>query len=298
MKSQATPFPDTAIYTNAYERVKEIKESLYDIWEKSRNAAPINHIAARNDSEPANVDSLWDQTDIDQNAYRKWLVHIKEKEEGTLTEKDVINKIINAKRLPAKDPNKDMNIQYGSYANAVIYSPESFNVPDMIIKASSCNKHSSFGAEDQLDISLLLETPKGYAFVPVVHITDNAKAAKWRKGVYAGTPAGQNTMLVKKDELKVTVQGNTLFACWTKPIPIYPPKYTLPPACILFEGYGELKTEIIKTSIPSGRTQTTERNSFKAFVTLFHPTSTYRGAEAKFNREYVMTAYPPPTNVQ
>lgn len=291
---QTTPFLDTAIYTNRYEQVQKTKAMLYDIWKNARSPSSVMPSSNTNHSE-AVVSSLWDQPELGQSVYRKWLVHVKEREEGTVTEKDIINKIIHAKRLPAKDPLKDMNIQYGSTAHAVIHPPSHFNLPDMIIMAFHENKQSSFGAEDQLVVSLWLETPNGYAYVPVAHVTDNPRSAEWRKGVYAGTPAGQNSILVKKNQLKVTVQGNTLFAGWTIPIPLLPPKYILPPACVLFEGYGELKTRVTRTSLPSGRTQKAEQNSFKAFVTFFHPASTYQGpgTDGEFIRERVMTAYPP-----
>ena len=291
---QTTPFPETAIYTNSYGHVQKTKAMLYEIWKNARSPSSVAPRSSTNHSE-ASVASLWDESELGQSAYRKWLVHAKEREEGTVTEKDIIKKMIHAKRLPAKDPMKDMNIQYGSTAQAVIHPPNQFNLPDMIIQVRHDNKQSSFGAEDQLAVSIWLETPKGWAYVPVAHVTDNPKAAEWRKGVYAGTPAGQNSILVRKNELEVTVQGNTLFAGWTVPIPLLSPKYILPSACILFEGYGELKTNVIKSSIPSGRTQISERNSFKAFVTFFHPASTYQGpgTDGLFHRECVMTAYPP-----
>ena len=72
------------------------------------------------------------------------------------------------------------------------------------------------------------------------------------------------------------MQGNTLFAGWTIPIPLLP-KYTLPPSCILFEGYGKLVSGISETTIPSGRKVTTEYNGLESFVTFFHPSSKYSG---------------------
>ena len=57
-----------------------------------------------------------------------------------LTERDVLNKIINAKKYPAKDPTKDMVRYYGSSARAIIHTPENFNIPDMIIQACHWNK--------------------------------------------------------------------------------------------------------------------------------------------------------------
>jgi hypothetical protein len=66
----------------------------------------------------------------------------------------------------------------------------------------------------------------------------------------AGTPAAQNCQLIKKDQFNVQVHGNTLFAGWTVSIPLFFPQYILPPACILFEGYGEPRTVATKTRAP------------------------------------------------
>lgn len=292
-RQETTPFPETIMYTNQVEYVQKTRATMNELWSQAYNLtpkAPFSAIA----TEACSV-SLWDDPSMGQSVYRKWLLHAIEREEGTIKETDVINKIIYAKRLPAKDPEKDMNIQYGSTANAVINPPGYFNIPDLVITAHHENKESSFGAEDWLSFSLWLETPKGFAYVPVAHITDNPKASKYRKGVYAGTPAGDNSILVSKNQVKVTMQGNTLFAGWTVPIPLLPQKYILPPACLLFEGYGEIHPNVLKSSLPSGRTQISERNSFQAFVTFFHPASTYQGpgTDGWLHRERIMTAYPP-----
>ena len=122
------------------------------------------------------------------------------------------------------------------------------------------------------------------------------KLPNFEKEFGLGTPSGQNVILVKKDKLQVRVQGNTLFAGWTMPIPLYPPKHSLPPCCLLFEGHGELKPGVSTTSVPSGRTQVHEFNRFEAFVTFLHPSSKYSGpgTDGFFDREHIMTAYPPP----
>lgn len=293
-RQETTPFPETIMYTNQVEYVQKTRAAMNELWSKACNLTPKATLVAVKAPEGCSS-CLWDAPSMGQSIYRKWLLHVIEREEGTIKEADVINKMIYAKRLPAKDPEKDVNIQYGSTANAVIHPPSYFNLPDLIITAHHENKESTFGAEDWLSISLWLESPKGFAYVPVAHITDNPKAAEWRKGVYRGTPAGDNSILVLKNQIKVTVQGNTIFAGWTVPIPLLMPKFILPPACILFEGYGEIHPNVLKSSLPSGRTQISERNSFKAFVTFFHPASTYQGpgTDGWLHRERVMTANPP-----
>ena len=146
-----------------------------------------------------------------------------------------------------------------------------------------------------LMIHLQLETPMGHAFVPVACVTDNAKSVAHRRVVYANTPAEHNIQVVKKDELQVQIQSSTLFCGWTVQIPLFPPPYSLPPSGMLFEGYGELKTGVLKTSVPSGRRQTFEYNGFRAFVTFFHPSSKYTGpgTDGILLRDVVFTAIPP-----
>lgn len=131
--------------------------------------------------------------------------------------------------------------------------------------------------------------------MPVAHVADNPKGLEWAKVYFAGTPAAQNSRLLRKDELQIQVHGNTLFAGWTVPIPLFPPQYTLPPACLLVEGYGRLKTSVINFAMPSGATAIMEANGFDAFATFFHPASKYAGpgTDATLGRDMVLTAYPP-----
>jgi hypothetical protein len=144
-------------------------------------------------------------------------------------------------------------------------------------------------------IYLWLETPKGPAYVPVAYAGDNAKAQLFWKTLMKNTPAAQNIHLLKKDELQVRVHGNTLFAGWARAIPLLPTKYILPPACILIEGYGDLKTDTFTLTFPSGYKSEIERNGFEAFVTFFHPSSKYSGpgTDGFFARDYVANTYPP-----
>jgi hypothetical protein len=103
------------------------------------------------------------------------------------------------------------------------------------------------------------------------------------------------TQLLKKDELKVQAHGDRLFAGWTVPIPLLPPKYILPPACIIFEGYGKIKSYSSEIKGPLGRRVTYEYNSIDAFVTFMHQSSKYHGpgSDALLHREIIMTSYPP-----
>jgi sugar-specific transcriptional regulator TrmB len=280
-KRDASPCFENMFFTTDYEYLYKIKSMLNNIW-KSACAPSTVTLESTGHSLFRMVDS-----------------YIEEEEPlEKLTEKDVVDKIINAQRIPLKgDPSKYTTRLYGSIAQAVIHPPDYFNLPDMMIWIFHNNKQSSFGAEDMLIIYLMLETPFGHTFMPVAHITDNPKSVPHRKAVFAGTPAAQNIQVVKRDELQVRVQGNTLFAGWTVQIPLIPPKHTLPPSCILFEGYSELRTGIFKTRTHSGRKQTYEYNGFGAFVTFFHPSSKYAGpgTDGILLRDVVFTAIPPST---
>ena len=149
-------------------------------------------------------------------------------------------------------------------------------------------------------IFLWLETPTGYAYVPVTNVTDNPKAQSVRQKLFANTPAGQNSQLLKKDEVQIRVHGNTLFAGWTVPIPLYPPPYKLPPAFILIEGYGEVKSTAINLLYNSGYKSQIEENYFDAFVTFFHPSSKYSGpgTDGRFVRDFIATTTPPQTKAK
>jgi sugar-specific transcriptional regulator TrmB len=281
-----------AFYTSDSEHVAKTKDVLNDVWKNAQAPSTVTLESILNP--PTTSVDPFRKAKAD-SPYFRGSFQIEEHAQGTTTEKDVLNKILNAKKIIAKDPLKDINIMCGSSASAVIHPPAGFNLPDMLINVWHCDKQSSWGAEDWLAVSLWLNTPTGYRYVPVAHVTDNPEALEFRKGVWAGTPAGKNCQLVQKDQFHVQVHSNTLFAGWTVPIPLFPPSRVLPPSCILFEGYGALRTTVTKMRAPSGRTQVTEANRFNAFVTFFHPTSKYSGSgtDGIFNRDVFFTAYPP-----
>lgn len=261
---------ENLVYATDYEYLKNTKKVLNDLWKNACAPSSLTLQSIVNSPKLA----VTPPNKIRWSEYGKTMNKTKA-HMGGLTEKEVLDKIINAQKSPTKTW-KDTIKFYGSHATAVIHPPDYFTLPDMILNIYHNNKQSSFGAEDILIISLWLETPKIQAYIPVCLITDNFIGESLRKRVWSGTPIFQNFRVVKKDELQVSVQGNTLFAGWTLPIPLLP-KYTLPPSCILFEGYGKLVSGITETTIPSGRKVTTEYNGLEAFVTFFHPSSKYSG---------------------
>jgi sugar-specific transcriptional regulator TrmB len=277
---------ENVFYTTDLEYVKKSKNMLNALW---KNTLPPSSITLQSTIGP-NKDAIRSPPKI---PWKKLIdATVIEEKQVTLTEKDVLNKIINAQKTPSKDPTKENIKAYGTMAMAMLHPPEVFNLPEMIIMAWHIDKQSSLGAEDMLNIYLLRETPTGTAYALAAMVGDNPKAVAFRKAAYARDPAGHSGQLVKKEELQVRVHGNTLFAGWTVPIPLFPQPYTLPPACILFEGYGELKTGTFEVKPQwSSRAQLYEFNGFEAFVTLFHPTSKYvgPGTDGLLCRDLVVT---------
>ena len=190
-----------------------------------------------------------------------------------LTEQDVAHEIIMAKR---KTSESQLNSLYSSQATAVIYPPDFFNLPPLLIRVHHIEKHSTFGEQEIVMINLWRETPFGFAYVPVAVLGTRPEAIPFWERMFAASPAGRNVQLAKKDELQIRVHGNTLFAGWTVPIPLMPPNIVLPPACILFEGYGEVRTAAY-TIRPPGIELRAKLNGFNAFVTFMHPSSSYSG---------------------
>ena len=294
VKGERIPYFGT-YFTNDEQYVKKTRNILEQIW--SNEAAPltstsdsiINNLPA-NTSPPEKEQTL-SRTNKPQ---RKLLFDVKSKREVIL-EKDVLNKILNAKKYPGKNWPNDIVKYYGSNGLAVIHPPPSFNLPDMTIWAMHLNKQSSFGTADAILVFLWLETLKGNAYVPVAFVGDNLRHVEFFKKTAINTPAEHNAHFIEKDELQVQMQGNSMFAGWTIPIPLFPLSRILPPSCIMFEGYGQLTTGVAEFKYPSGVKFMVESNGYDAFVTFFHPASKYSGpgTDGRVHRDLITTVYPP-----
>jgi hypothetical protein len=130
--------------------------------------------------------------------------------------------------------------------------------------------------------------------MPVAVFSDRPNAQTVWGRHFEATPTSRNIQVAKKDELQVLVHGNTLFAGWTVPIQLFPSEYVLPPACILVEGYGTVKTEAYSVIQPSGGSFKAKQNGFDAFVTFMHPSSKYSGSgtDGFLVRDFVMELTP------
>lgn len=84
-----------------------------------------------------------------------------------------------------------------------------------------------------------------------------------------------------------------MFAGWTVPISLFPSQYVLPPACMLIEGYGDIKTTAYTISGPAGAF-TAKQNGFNAFVTFMHSSSKYSGpgTDGFFVRDFIADIAP------
>lgn len=292
-KGERIPYFGTHfIYEQNY--VKKTRNILDQIWRNEAVPSSSNLDFAINQM-PTEIPSSNQEQNLQRSneAHRKMLLNVKSKKE-VLLEKDVLNKIINAKKYPGKNWPNDIVRYYGSNALAIIHPPHSYNLPDMTIWTMHLNKQSSFGAADSILVFLWLETAKGNHYVPVAFISDNRNQVEFIKKTAKNMPIEHNAHFVEKDKLQVQVQGNSMFAGWTEPIPLLPPSYTLPPSCIMFEGYGPLKTTVTEFSYPSGVKFRAESNGYDAFVTLFHPESKYSapGTDGRVHRDIVTTVYP------
>jgi sugar-specific transcriptional regulator TrmB len=295
-KERTLPYLGNAFYTYGREYVEEAKRILNEVWKKALvpSATTLDYILMPSAATVSPLSESKQTASQRASPYDKLILGLKENRE-VITEKYILNKLINGKNYPVKNWPKDILCFYGSTGHAVIHPPKSFDLPDIMIWIMHLNKQSSFGAEDLLTAFLWLKTENGYSYVPVASLTDNPKTVAFRKAQFAGTPASNNVQVVKKEEFQVRIHGKSFFAGWTVPIPLIPDNRILPPSCLLLEGYSKIKTGLSEFRFPSGIKAIAEHNGFDAFVTYFHPASKYSGpgTDGRIHRDIVTTFYPP-----
>jgi hypothetical protein len=218
-----------------------------------------------------------------------------EPQAGRITEKEILAKIANAVRSPAKDPEKDTIKFYGTSGIAIIYPPKDLNLPNFMIQVNHYNKQSSFGEGSSLFVSLQTEIADQQSYIPVAFVTDNPLGFKFRKAMQVHLHSTEIVQLLKKDELKVHLNGDKLFAGWTVPILLLPPKYVLLPGYLTIEGYGPIKTYISELKGHMNRRVSYEFSSLDAFVTFMYPSSMYNGpgSDAVLHKDIITTSRPP-----
>jgi sugar-specific transcriptional regulator TrmB len=281
---------ESAFYSDDLKWVETLRSALLDIW---ASAQPPSAKTLESIIGPYNSPIFpLPKKDLRSRTFCKV---IDLKPPRTIKEKDLLNKIIHAKKIVPKDPNKDISAGYGSYGLGIIHLPNQFNLPNMLIQAYRHDKQSSFGEEDTVIVYLWLETPHGYAYVPVSVAGDNPNGRNAWLLIMKDTPAERNIHILKRDQIQVRVHGNTLFAGWTVPIPLLPKEYVLPPACMIIEGYGEARTTGYTLMFPNGMKCEMEDLSFDAFVTFIHPATKYSapGTDGILVRDHISTNIPP-----
>ncbi len=292
-KPNQTIDSERTFYTNDPEYVEKTRNMLEGIWKNSYAPSAVTLGAILGDTTPVFSPVLEKPTQ--EEGRFAGVLRVK-CETPKLTEDDVLRKILSAKKYPLGNYDKEGIVNYGSMARAVVHPPADFKLPDLMIWITHLHKQSSFGQEDGLMIYWRPGKADSDKYILAAVITDSVIARKARIALFPYSFAVKNIQIVKKDELQVRIHGNTLFAGWTVPIPLTPSPYVLPPSCILFEGYGDIRTKqnIIKN--PEGQTQIWEINDYEAFVTFFHPASKYAGpgTDGEFARDVIVTTLPVP----
>lgn len=294
---------ENTFFTDDFEQIEKAKLTLNDIW---NNASPPSantlasilkvqqSLTALTPKEQLKITNNGSLKVPSRNSLKK-VSAFEIEDEKPAAEQDIIDKIINGKKYSVKDLSKDLIRGYGSDGQAIIHSPKFLNLPDFMIHAFHHDKKSSYGNEDYLVVYLWLPTPKGNMFVPVAVVGDVPKGEAGFKLIWAGTPAGQNIQIVKKDQLQIQLHGNTFFAGWTVAIPLLPSPYILPPSAVILEAFGKPRTGRFTVALPSGYKVRIEQNGFEAFVTFIHSASKYSGpgTDGIINRDLIMTTIPP-----
>jgi sugar-specific transcriptional regulator TrmB len=206
------------------------------------------------------------------------------------TEKELLKKVLKYEKDPAR------TVAYGSTGQVIVHPPANLGLPCMMIDCWHVRR-GTFGEGNTLVISLWLNTPNGYTFVPVavVETSTDLRILDFYRTLFGGTPAEKNVVRVTDKELQVWKQGGSLFAGWTMQIPLQALPCYLPPSCLLFERIGEARTQKYTILFPSGYKGTVEYTGFDAFVTFMNPTWKYAApaTEAVFGMNVIMTSIAP-----
>ena len=298
----SVPNYKNTFYTNNSDYVQKMETMINEIWKNSSDPSPqdLRLIFGENAACAAFFPGPIQSLGAHGGAYRLPFDTDKKDEYPTIvdddpsrqiTEQDILNEIVTAQKNPSID--KIWKI-FSSQGIAVIHLPDFFKLPPMLVRAQHFEKYSAFGEQDVIIISLWLKTSNGHLYVPVAVLGTRPQAQAFWEKQFSSTPTIRNFQLAKKESLEIRVHGNTLFAGWTVPIPLYPSEYILPPACILLEGYGKIKTNAYKIIKPTGEELKIKQNGFDAFVTFMHPSSKYSGpgTDGFIVRDFILETTP------
>ena len=280
-----------SFYTNDIDQVRRIENKLLRIWKSAR--IPFAMTLDKADSQLINPKRLSSITSEEYVSKLDGATPLKVKNSfDEFTEKDVLDTIINAQKGILKPFFGDSIRQYGTYGRAFIHPPDIRGLPEIVFNIYHFDKHSTFGAEDSIIISVLRNKTKGKLYVPTAFIGDNSRALDFTKKLFNNIIPKNNFQLAKKDELQIRIHGNNLFCGWTIPIRLSE-KVMIPAASLLLEGYGNIQTRTFSVRWPSGYRMDLVGNYLESFVTFFHPASKYSGpgTDSTIGREIIMELY-------
>lgn len=279
-------------FTNDITYIEKTKNILHDVWKKTRTPSTII-------IDPLNRSIGINGTLSNKNvsSFKKMITREYEKNHvGTLSEFEVLSRFKNVESYPIR---KSVNIHkkpiryFGSGAFSVISLPKDFGLPTFIISLFKNNQKSSFGEQDWMIVHLPINGSKEFYYVPVAVVQNTHRGYEYRKVGFSGSPVQNNIHVVNRHQFQIQTHGNSLFAGWTIDIPLLPSLNNLPPSCILFEGYGKVKSGQKINIKPWGKKEIIY-NSLEAFTTFFHPSSKYSGSgtEGYIDRELIITNTP------
>jgi sugar-specific transcriptional regulator TrmB len=284
---------ENTFYTNDSEYIEKTRTMLDEVWKNAQTPSTIS-LGVINRTNPSTVTS----DSFDPTAVTREKVYgptfIKNELKSQITEKTILDKIINPAKYETKHHSKTITF-YGVNVQAIIHPPSYFKLPDLLFHILHFESQSTYGAGNIMLTHTWLKTPVGDSFIPASLIIDNAKSIDFWRRFCTGLPVEQNIKLVEKGQFQVHLHGNTALAAWTMPISI--PPYNLPPSCILAEGSGNTRPGAHTIMTPSGYRQEAKYNASDAFITFLHPTSKYSGpgTDGVFARDSILEIYPPET---
>lgn len=280
-------------FTTNVEYIRETKENLGDVWIKTRTPPSTTLDAIIRPSLTGNSNPIVQEEHrtLDRVSIFKY------REIKSTTEETVNRNYRTLKRYPiarnSKNKIPEIARFFGTGGFAFIHHIPQLKIPEFIVGVFKANFDSSFGEDNHLLIFIKNEKSSDPIFEPAAIIQTNPDIIDYRQKAYENTNVESNIRLVGKDKLQILAKGNTLFVGWTIPIPLVPGNHVLPPSCILFEGYGEVKSGFFTNVFPSGRKQDSYYNCLEAFVTYFHPSMKYSvpGTEGFLDKEFLFTSY-------
>ncbi len=249
-KSDTTSYLENAFYSNDFVHVEKTQNILNNLW---KNATPPSVSTLKAVLRPPEQQMLLRQMD----------------DESKISGKELTSMTIDLRCM------------------AIIQPPPHLRIPAMVIDVNQAEKQSTFGASVSMMIFLRFQTPSVNASIPVryqsvpvaiVETNPHPSLTMVWKTLFAGTPAEQNVIVVKPDELELYRRGNTVFAGWTMPIPLPTTGNNLPPSCIMLERYGSLKHFNLAADFPSGYKVKQAMDYQDAFVTYISPLWNYAGS--------------------